>query len=118
MNDYMLIYKGGNPNWMTETSPEELAATMEKWGQWMGNLEAKGQLSTGGSPLHYSGKNLTGDGVVTDVSLAEIKELVTGFSIVRADNMDAAIAIAKDCPIFLYPDITVEIREVANPGAE
>lgn len=118
MNDYMLIYKGGNPNWMTETSPEEMAATMEKWGAWMGELEGKGQLNSGGSPLHYSGKNLTGDGVVTDVSLAEIKELVTGYSIVRAANMDEAIDIAKNCPIFSYPDITVEIRQVADPGAE
>ncbi|GAC13385.1 YciI family protein [Aliiglaciecola lipolytica] len=114
MNDYMLIYKGGNKDWMTETSPEEMAEVMGKWGQWMGQLEQKGQLASGGSPLNYEGKRLTGDGMVTDVSLAEIKELVTGYSIVRAESMDEAVHIAKDCPIFLYPDITVEIREVAQ----
>jgi len=37
---------------------------------------------------------------------------VTGFSIVKANDIDAAILIAKECPIFSYPDITVEVREV------
>ena len=115
MNDYMLFYKGGDKDWMTNTTPEAMAATMEKWGEWMGMLQEKNQLTSGGSPLDYAGKRLTADGVVTDVSLSEIKELVTGYSIVRANNIDEAIEIAKLCPIFEYPDITVEVREVANP---
>ncbi|MEP4892565.1 MAG: YciI family protein [Aliiglaciecola sp.] len=114
MNDYMLIYRGGDKDWMTNTSPEDMAEAMEQWGQWMANLEERKQLVSGGSPLIYEGKRLTGDGVVTDVSLAEIKELVTGYSIVRTKNIDEAIEIAKECPIFLHPDITVEIREVAQ----
>ncbi len=118
MKEYMLVYKGGDPDWMENTSPEDMAASMERWGAWMADLEAKGQLSNGGAPLHYSGKNLTSDGTVTDVSLAEIKELVTGFSIIKAANMDEAIEIAKVCPIFAYPDISVEIREVACPEGE
>ncbi|MDO6694784.1 YciI family protein [Aliiglaciecola sp. 3_MG-2023] len=114
MNEYMLIYRGGNKDWMTDTSPEDMAEAMEKWGQWMAELEERKQLVSGGSPLNYEGKRLTGDGVVTDVSLAEIKELVTGYSIVRSETMEDAIEIAKKCPIFLHPNITVEIREIAN----
>ena len=38
MNDYMLIYQGGDPDWMTNSTEAEQAATMEKWGAWMGNL--------------------------------------------------------------------------------
>ena len=44
MNDFMLIYKGGDPKWMENTSKEEMAASMEKWGAWMGMLEQKQQL--------------------------------------------------------------------------
>ena len=112
MQEYMLIYKGGDPEWMNNTSEEEMADSMERWGQWMGALEEKDQLSSGGSPLHYSGKSLTKDGIVTDISASEFKELVTGFSIVKASDMDEAVSIAKECPIFSYPDITVEVREV------
>lgn len=115
MQDYMLLYKGGDKDWMTKSTPEEMAATMEKWGAWMGMLQEKNQLVSGGSPLDYSGKNLTSDGVITDVSQSEIKELVTGYSIVRAEDMSKAIEIAKACPIFLYPECTVDIREVSNP---
>lgn len=118
MKDYMLIYKGGDKDWMANTTQEEMAESMQKWEAWMGDLGQKGQLTSGGSPLEYSGKQITAEGVVTDVSLAEIKELVTGYSIVKAADMEEAIVIAKNCPIFSYPDITVEVREVVDMGPE
>jgi hypothetical protein len=114
MKEFMLIYKGGDPEWMKNASQEEMAASMARWGAWMGALQEKEQLASGGSPLEFSGKRLKQDGVVTDISASEFKELVTGFSIVRANDIDEAISIAQDCPIFSYPDITVEVREVMN----
>jgi len=112
MNDFMLIYKGGDPEWMKNTSQAEMAASMEQWGAWMGMLEKKEQLVSGGSPLEYSGNSIDQDGVVTDLSSAELKELVSGYSIIKANNIDEATAIAKECPIFNYPNITVEVRQV------
>ncbi|MEE9340028.1 MAG: YciI family protein [Methylococcaceae bacterium] len=114
MKEFMLIYKGGDPEWMKNASKEEMAASMARWGAWMGALQEKDQLASGGSPLQFSGKRLNQDGVVTDISASEFKELVTGFSIVKANDMDEAISIAKECPIFNYPDIVVEVREVMN----
>jgi hypothetical protein len=99
---------------MKNASQEEIAVSMERWGKWMGALQEKNQLASGGSPLEFSGKRLNQDGVVTDIAASEFKELVTGFSIIKANDMDEAIAIAKDCPIFSYPTITVEIREVMD----
>ncbi len=110
----MLIYKGGDPEWMKNASQEEMAAAMARWGAWMGALQEKEQLASGGSPLQFSGKRLDQDGVVTDISASEFKELVTGFSIVRANDINEAISIAQDCPIFDHPDVTVEVREVMN----
>lgn len=112
MNDYMLIYQGGDPDWITNSTEAEQAATMEKWGAWMGNLQQNEQLVSGGSPLVYGGKRLAGDGVVTDIAAAEFKELVSGYSIVRAASIEEAIKIAEACPIFDYPDTTTEVREV------
>lgn len=116
MKEYVLLYKGGDPDWMANTSEEDMAKSMEKWGEWMAMMQEKGLLASGGSPLAYTGKNLTADGVVTDVSMAELKELVTGYSIINANDEAHAIELAKDCPIFQYSNITVEIREVMQVG--
>lgn len=111
MKDYMLIYAGGDPDWAQNTPPEEMAASMERWGVWMAKLQQDNQLVSGGSPLHYGGKRIK-DGIVTDIAAAEFKELVSGYSVISANDMDEAIKIAKACPIFEYPDITVDVREV------
>lgn len=112
MKEFMLIYKGGDPEWMQNTSQEDMVASMDHWGEWMGKLQEKEQLVSGGSPLNYSGKRITADSVVTDIAASEFKELVSGYSIVSAKDIDEAVAIAKDCPIFNYPEIVVEVREV------
>ncbi len=114
MKEFMLIYKGGDPEWMKNASQEEMAASMARWGAWMGALQEKEQLASGGSPLEFSGKRLNRDGVITDISASEFKELVTGFSMVKANDIDEAVSIAKECPIFDHSGITVEVREVMN----
>lgn len=116
MNDFMLIYKGGDPDWMKNSSREDMAAAMERWGAWMADLEKKGQLTSGGSPLEFSGKLISSGKVITDMATSEFKELVTGYSIVKADDIDGACELALACPIFDYPNITVEVRPVPNMG--
>ena len=49
MKDYMLIYKGGDPEWAQNTSKEEMEASMQRWGAWMESLAKKEQLVTGGT---------------------------------------------------------------------
>ncbi len=114
MKDFMLIYKGGDPEWMQKATQEEMAASMARWGAWMSALQEKEQLASGGSPLEFSGKRLNQEGVVTDISASEFKELVTGFSIIKATDINEAITIAKECPIFDHPNINVEIRAVMD----
>jgi hypothetical protein len=116
MNEYMLIYQGGDPDWAKNTTPAEMAAAMEGWGAWMGDLQAQDKLVTGGSPLHYSGKKISADKVVTDIAASELKELVSGYSIVKASNINEAVELAKSCPIFHYPNVTVQVREVQQMG--
>lgn len=116
MQEFMLIYKGGNPDFFKTTPKEEIEATMARWGEWMEGLSKTDQLVSGGSPLEWEGKNITEDGLVTDIAAAELKELVTGYSIVKAQDMDAAIVIAKACPIFNYPGCAVQLRQVVSMG--
>lgn len=117
MKEYMLVYKGGDPSWRAKATKDELAAVMEKWGAWMGGLQKTDQLVSGGSPLHPTGKRMTGGGdVVTDINATELKELVTGYSIIRARNIEDALVIAKRCPIHRMKDAIVEVREVMPLG--
>lgn len=113
MKEFMFLYRGGDSTWVTKGSAEEKKAIMALWASWMGALGEKGQLVTGGSPLEYGGKRLLKkDGVVTDIAAAEVKELVSGYSIIRAESLEQAAEIARGCPIFRMDGARVEIRPV------
>jgi hypothetical protein len=113
MKEFMFLYRGGDQTWITNSSPDEKKAIMAKWGAWMGALTEKGQLVAGGSPLEYAGKRLLKkDGVLTDIAAAELKELVSGYTIIKAEGFEQAAAIARECPIFRMENATIEIRPV------
>ncbi|MFT5903539.1 MAG: hypothetical protein ACI9O2_000391 [Flammeovirgaceae bacterium] len=111
MKDYMLIFIGADYGTMG-LSPEEI---QERMGRWMGWTEkmAKAGVMKSGEALHADGiKRISGNAqTVTDVAAAELKELIGGFFIVKADNADEAIKIAADFPDYDLGG-TVEVREV------
>jgi len=47
---------------------------------------------------------------VTDGPYVEAKEIIASFTVIQADDYDAALAIARACP----PGHTIEIREMAG----
>ena len=113
MKEFMFLYFGGDPKW-AEAPPEKLQANMAAWTEWFGTLSKKGQLVSGGSPLTYDGKRLTKDGVITDISASELKELVTGYSIIQAESYEQAVEVAQGCPMFRLPGGRVEIRTIVK----
>ena len=99
MSNYILAYHGGK----TPESPEEGAKHMEKWKAWVSGLGDA--MVNPGTPLGKS-KTVSSDGVSDDGG----SNPLIGFSIVKADSMDAALEIAKRCP---YIEIgTIEVAEV------
>jgi hypothetical protein len=111
MKDYLFIIRGGHD--MSTFSPEEIQAHMKEWEVWMGGLAQNGKL-VGGEPLQNEGKTLTERGTkITDRPLAEGKELVGGYIIVKADTLDEAAGMAKGCPGFDH-DCSIEVREIAK----
>lgn len=118
MNDYVLLYQGGDPTW-TERGPEEIEAVMAEWRRWLENLEASGNLRSSGAPLTPDGvvvrKN--GTSIVTDAPLVEVKELIGGYSVIRAESLDAAVEIAAGSPFLAgNPEGSVIVRPVASTG--
>ena len=107
----MYLIRGGH-DFNRERSPEEMQKHMQKWVSWMGSLAEQGTL-IGGQPLQNEGNTLIEGGKkLIDRPLVEGKELVGGYLLVRAENLDHATNIARDCPGFEY-GCTVEIREVS-----
>jgi hypothetical protein len=90
-------------------SPEKEQAIHKKWMDWVGDIAAQGKLASGGLHLTAAGSVLKAGGVVTDGPFVEIREILGGFIVVKADTMDDAITLAHGCPAF---DVggSVEIR--------
>lgn len=90
MADFVLLYRGGS----TPESEAEQAAVMQEWTSWFGELGAA--VKDGGNPFTETAKSISPDGSIGDVSAQAI---ATGYSIIEADSQDAAVTLAKGCPV-------------------
>jgi hypothetical protein len=52
--------------------------------------------------------------VVTDGPTVESKEIISGYSIVAASDYEAAVVVARACPILHAPGAKIEVRELAG----
>ena len=83
MANFLLTFHGGS---MPETK-EEQDTVMQAWTDWFGRLGSA--LVDGGNPISRA-KAISPDGSVMDATSAP-----TGYSIIKADDLDAAVALAK-----------------------
>lgn len=51
-----------------------------------------------------------------DGPLVEVKEIVGGYMIVSAEDLDEAIQVARECPGLVRPGSGVEVIEIQSPG--
>jgi len=108
MEKFIYLFRGGEDN---SANPEKMAKNMQVWGAWMQDLQQKGILA-GGEALKPTGKQVNGTKkVVTDGPFVEAKELVGGFLVVNAKDINEAVEISKGCPIF-QSNGSVEVRPI------
>jgi hypothetical protein len=100
MARYVYAYRGGT---MPETDAER-EAVMAAWGAWLGGM-GDAALDPG-NPFGPS-STVAADGTVVDGGAAGLG----GYSIVAADTLAAAAAMAKGCPI-LDAGGSVDVYEV------
>ena len=98
MANFLLTYHGGG---MPETK-EEQDRVMQAWNDWFGTLG--GALVDGGNPISQS-RAISPDGSVMDATSAP-----TGYTIIQADSLDAAVGLAKGCPV-LHGGAAVVVSE-------
>jgi hypothetical protein len=116
MAKFLFVYRGGNEDYATMT-PEEMQQNMQKWASWIGEAMQKGWMTDPGDALTEEGRVVNAKKVVTDGPFVESKEVVGGYSIVEAANIDAAAELAKGCPALLTGGM-VEVRTLAGLAAK
>lgn len=99
MSNYLFIYRGGT----TPDSPEEGARVMQAWTDWLGGLGEA--VIDPGNPVSQV-RIVAANGSVSDGG----GNPCTGYSVIKADSLDAAVAIAKGCP-GLQSNTSVEVAE-------
>jgi hypothetical protein len=108
MSQFIYLYRGGR----MEGSPQQMQQLMQKWMAWLKDLTDKGHIKDAGQPLERSGKLVKGKSkVVTDGPFAEAKDVVGGYTVVEARDLDQAVQLSKGCPVF-ENDGAVEVRPV------
>ncbi len=112
MANFLFIYRGG-ADAESKMSPDEMQKLMQKWTDWIGTGFQQGWMLDAGDALGPEGRVVKPKNVVTDGPFVESKEIVGGYSVVKADSLDAAAAFAKGCPALLTGGC-VEIRPMAG----
>jgi len=112
MKEYLLLIRTeGNP-W-DALSAEQQQKHVEKAAAYIGNLISEGKLK-GAQPLEPEGKMISNTkGLWKDGPFNESKEVIAGYFLIIAKDLEEAIAIAKANPI--YEDqlkARIEVRPV------
>jgi hypothetical protein len=97
MSEYLFLYRAGS----RPTSPQDAQAVMQQWMTWLQDLAKRGHVKDQGQPLEPTCKVVTGKAkTITDGPFAEAKDLVGGYTLINARDLDEAAELSKGCPIF------------------
>ena len=108
MSEFVYLYRGGEAG----RSPERAQQQMQKWIAWFKDLGAKGHVKDQGQPLERTGKLVRGkQKTVTDGPFAEAKDVIGGYTLIEARDLEQAVELSKTCPIFDVEG-SVEVRPV------
>ena len=100
MAQYIITYLGGDQ----PSSPEEGKQHFAKYNEWLASLG--GSAVSPANPLKDT-STVNPDGTVTNGSTTSM----SGYTIIEAESMDAAVSIAKACP-FLDIGGSLEVSEL------
>jgi hypothetical protein len=110
MSQYLFLYRSAANN--GNLSPEQGQQIMQKWINWLRELGESGHLKDQGQPLEPTGKLVKGKAkTVTDGPFAEAKDLIGGYTLIEARDINEAAELSKGCPIF-EQDGAVEVRPI------
>ncbi|MGB0176152.1 MAG: YciI family protein [Owenweeksia sp.] len=109
MQEFLLILKGDG---MNHLSPDELQNIMARYKAWVNEL---GDRYIGGQRLESHGALLKSkkEEPLTDGPFLESKEIIAGYFLINAHNLEEANTLAASSPhLGLY---SIEVRPIAFP---
>ena len=92
MAKFLLLYSGGG---MPETEAES-AAVIKAWTAWYTQLGSA--VVDPGNPFTPVAKAIAGNGAVRDGAAVG---MATGYTILQAGSLDAAVKMAQGCPVLM-----------------
>jgi hypothetical protein len=105
MSQYIITYLGGDQ----PSSPEEGKQHFAKYKEWLSSL---GDSAVSPANPFKNTSTVNSDGTITIGSTTSM----SGYTIIEADSMEAALSIAKACP-FLDIGGSLEVSELIQmPG--
>jgi hypothetical protein len=106
MTQYVFVYLGGNQ----PSSPEQANEHFSKYVEWLSSLGDS--VVTPTIPLKDT-TTVSPDGSIREGG----SSAMSGFSIIKADSMEAALSIAQACP-FLEIGGSLEVSELMQMPAQ
>ena len=108
MSEFLYIYRGRE----SDSSPEQMQQTLQKWMAWLKELKENGHLRDPGHPLESNSKFVKGKRkTIVDGPFVEAKDLVCGYTLIEAHDLKQAAELAKGCPILEFEG-EVEVRPI------
>ena len=112
MPEFVILMRENDGAW-AKMPAEEQQRLLQGYMAWVRDLRERG-IFRNGWPLSDKGRLLRAvDGEVVDGPFTETKEVLTGFFVIEAEDLDAARAIARTCPALGHGE-TVELRPVGH----
>ena len=107
MNQFLIIVRGSDHSTAT---PEKMQARMNAFGNWVQNV-LKGAY-VGCAPLEdFNARLLTSKkDIATDGPFMESKEMISGYIVFTATDIEAATELTKECP--LLNEFKLELRQM------
>lgn len=112
MKSFIVLFR--EPDGRTDKhSDEDIARHQSNWKAWFGKWGAAGNIA-GGSGLTMNGKMIRGETrQIIDYIHYNGTEIVGGFLLLKAENLDEAVNIAATCPVYEF-DGYAEVREMQS----
>ncbi len=102
MEEFLLIIKGKEA---LDNAQDVVEQRIEEYNKWVTTIEdhhiSANRLENHGAHLKAKGQ------IQTDGPFLEAKEIIAGYVMIRAQNLQQAITIADSCPLLNYFEIMV-----------
>jgi len=111
MKEFLLLIRQ-DADALDNLPPEDLRHHARKFAAYIGSLMKEGKLKSA-QPLESGGRVVIGrNGVTRDGPFNESKEVVAGYFLILADDIEDAVRVARANPVFQDIEAMIEVRPI------